>query len=99
MSKAQGELWNESSRPNHRGRKMSYSDGQHRSCWDCEHLRLTGGFGRICRKHQEWHMFAPGPISYQVREYGESYDDCPDFDLIRELRMTGCIVIWGERPA
>jgi len=89
------DLWNE---PNNRGRTMPYSDGKNRSCWDCDHLRLTSGFGRQCRKHPKWHMFAPGPIAHQVREYGKSYDDCPDFDLIWELRKTGCILIWDERP-
>lgn len=75
------------------------SSGKHRSCWDCEHLRVAGQPARRCELHQDKHIYSPMDVEREVIEEGDMgyagsvADRCNDFQVASEF---GYLLIWDE---
>jgi len=56
------------------------SDGTHRTCWQCEHIRIARQFMRKCPLHPESHIWGDGETEFF--ELGRTTaDGCSDYSL------------------
>lgn len=67
------------------------STAEHRSCRDCEHLRVAGQPARRCELYQDKHIYSPQSIDREVMEEGDMgragsvADRCNDFQVASEF--------------
>ena len=67
------------------------SSSGHRSCWDCDHLRVAGQTARRCELHPRKHIYSPMPAEMEVKEEremgyeGSVADRCGNFKVALEF--------------
>lgn len=92
-------------RPFRRYGKMDYralSTAEHRSCWDCEHLRVAGQPARRCELHKDKHIYSPMGVDMEVVEEGDMgrsgsvADRCKDFQVA--LEFDSFLIVFNEMP-
>ena len=75
-----------------------FSTDAHRSCWDCDFIRVAGGTSRRCSKHRKKHI--PLPTLSDVEEIelfggkGTVADRCRGFTVAREIPF---LLVFDER--
>ena len=80
------------------------STNRHRSCWDCDHLRVAGMPRRRCNLHREKHIWSCDADTEalearnEARDLGEELtvaDQCSDFRVAAQL--FGVMLVGDEQ--
>lgn len=76
---------------------------QHRSCWDCDHIRTRGQPNRSCVIFSERHIYGPGNADREAMDekdmglVGTVADRCEKFKLASEFNGKA-VMVWYEEP-